>query len=413
MRELMRLWVATTVACLATMLIAQSLQAQKYQEKVLHAFSGTDGSRPSAGVIRDAKGDLYGTTLGGGNQSCSFQGTTGCGVVFKLSAVGRFNVLHAFKGGSNDGGNPFAGVIQDAEGNLYGTTYQGGGAACGGTGCGVMFKLDARGKETVLYKFKGGNDGAEPNGVIRDTKGNLYGTTFGGGVDGWGTVFKLNKSRSLTVLHSFTKGNDGAQPTAAVIQDGKGNLYGTTYDGGIFGHGTVFKVDTSYKETVLHSFNGTSDGGELDAGLLMDKAGNLYGTTALGGSGPCSLGGVRVGCGIVFKIDTAGTFSVLHNFNGPDGSASFAGLIQDAKGNFYGTTSSGGGATDSGLVFKLTSSGKETVLYKFKGTSDGSSPFAGLIQDAAGNLYGTTWDGGDLSCGPNGGGCGVVFKLTP
>ena len=270
-------------------LAAQSAQAQTYT--VLYSFTGgTDGKDPAARVIQDAEGNLYGTTFGGG--------TSGKGTVFKLSITGKETVLHSFTGGT-DGGSPDAGVIRDGNGNLYGTTVEG-----GASNAGTVFKLSITGKETVLHSFTGGADGAYPTGgVIRDGSGNIYGTAFLGGASGNGTVFKLSTTGVETVLYSFTGGADGAQPVAGVIRDAKGNLYGTTQAGGDltcgapYGCGTVFKLDTTRKETVVYSFTG-ADGDRPTAGLFMDGSYNLYGTTYVGGDLNCLSGG----CGTVFKI---------------------------------------------------------------------------------------------------------------
>jgi uncharacterized repeat protein (TIGR03803 family) len=233
------------------------------------------------------------------------------------------------------------------------------------------------------------------------------------------------------VLHS-SKGypNDGNGPFGGMIQGLEGYLYGTTYYGGkgscsfndlIFGWGMVFKVDTSWKETVLYNFKGGADGFYPNAGLIQDAQGNLYGTTTSGGNGtPCGT----AGCGTVFKLSETGRHTVLHNFAYTDGSEPTAGVIQDAKGNLYGTTSSGG-VSDYGTVFKLSKTGKETLLYNFcsqSGCADGAYPSAGVIRDSKGNLYGTTSYGGSLSCSANlevplrgtpVQGCGTVFKIVP
>jgi uncharacterized repeat protein (TIGR03803 family) len=213
------------------------------QETVLYSFTGrTDGDAPFAGVIRDAQGNLYGTTRFGGDLTCP--GGGGCGTVFKLSSAGKETVLYSFTGGA-DGSQPIAGVIRDAEGNLYGTTLIGGDlSACSLNGCGVVFKLSKTGKETVLYRFKGAPDGADPvAGVIRDAKGNLYGTTYSGGVSNVGTAFELSWMGKETVLFSFeNNARDGYSPRAGVIQDTEGNLYGATADGGRINNGVAFKL---------------------------------------------------------------------------------------------------------------------------------------------------------------------------
>jgi uncharacterized repeat protein (TIGR03803 family) len=275
---------------------------------------------------------------------------------------------------------------------------------------------------SVLYSFTGGSDGSSHNAaLIMDKAGNLYGTTeFGGaatcGVAGCGTVFRLDTSGNETVLHGFTGSpGDGANPNAALLMDKAGNLYGTTLygstgpcisPGGAAGCGTVFKLDRSGNETVLHTFTGSGgDGANPFAALIMDKVGNLYGTTESGGTGKCL--GVAPGCGTVFKLDTSGNETVLHSFAGPagDGSTPVASLIMDKAGNLYGTTAQGG-AFNFGTVFKLDTSGNETILYSFTGGSDGCLPPAALIIDKEGNLYSTTIGGG--VCG-----YGTVFKLVP
>ena len=342
-------------------------------------------------------------------------------------------VLYSFcsQSGCSDGSSPFAGLIMDKKGNLYGTTFFGG-ANCADYGdCGTVFKLTPSGSETVLYSFctqSGCSDGREPvAGLIMDKKGNLYGTTSFGGAYGYGTVFKLTRDGIEAVLYSFCAHapncTDGAMPLAAgLILDKEGNLYGTTPYGGTnctqeFGAcGTLFKLTPAGQETVLYSFcsqSDCSDGAEPLAGVIMDKKGNLYGTTAFGGASPeCGLG-----CGTVFKVTPAGKETVLYSFGSQSGDGYYPeGLIMDKKGNLYGTTGSGG-ANHNGTVFKMTPTGTETVLYSFcsqSGCSDGAWPQAGVIMDEKGNLYGTTIWGGNLSCPfGDGSGCGVAFRLTP
>jgi uncharacterized repeat protein (TIGR03803 family) len=270
---------------------------------------------------------------------------------------------------------------------------------------------------TVLYNFTNAPDGIFPfAGLLIDAAGNFYGTTEAGGLffnGGCGTVFKLDPSGTETVLYRFCEVPlDAADPFAPLIGDAAGNLYGTTRDGGIHGFGTVFKVDTSGNETVLHNFAADlSEGVSPEGGLIMDAAGNLYGTTPFGGASG------QAGSETVFKLDTALNLKVLHNFTGSDEANPLAGLIMDAAGNLYGTTG-GGGAFGFGTVFKLDKSGNLMVLYSFKGPpADGGAPYAGLIMDAAGNLYGTTLGGGSgtsSTCQDSGvNGCGTVFKAAP
>jgi uncharacterized repeat protein (TIGR03803 family) len=355
------------------------------RETVLYSFpSGSDGENPFAGVVRDSASNLYGTTYYGGPSDR--------GIVFKVDATGHETVLYSFTGGA-DGGYPFAGVILDSTGNLYGT------ASSGGIGAGVLFRLDTTGNETVLYSFTGGADGGKPQaGVIRDSAGNLYGTTYFGGTSGWGVVFKLDTTGHETALYSFTGGADGGNPYAGVIRDSAGNLYGTALYGGSSNGGVVFKVDTAGHETVLYSFTGGADGGNPYSGVIRDSAGNLVGTTQNGGAAP--------GQGVVYLVDTTGHQTVLYSFKGgADGEGPEGGVIRDPNtGSLYGTTQ-GGGAFGRGVVYELTT-GHETVLYSFTGDTAGGGPTAGLIRDSAGDLYGTTQGGGKK-------GGGVVFKLKP
>jgi uncharacterized repeat protein (TIGR03803 family) len=369
---------------------------------VLHSFKGgADGVGPNGGVVRDAAGNLYGTT--------SYGGSFNFGTVFKLDTTGKETVLYSFTGGT-DGAIPLAGVIRDPAGNLYGTTEHGGDLSCNsGVGCGTVFKVDTTGKETVLYSFTPGTDGIGTPfaGVIRDAAGNLYGTTADGGPFSSGTVFKVDTTGKETVLYTFTGGwggTDGYLPAGALVRDAAGNLYGTTQLGGNYSFGTVFKVDSAGKETVLYRFRGGSNGDQPVGGVIMDKAGDLYGTTQGGGTSYD---------GTVFKLNPVGNKPVLYSFaSGVDGSQPDAGVIADVAGNLYGTTAYGGGIAcfggGCGTVFKLDKTGKETVLYSFTGGADGALPVAGLVRDAAGNLYGTADYGGDSVCG-----CGVVFKIAP
>jgi len=264
-----------------------------------------------------------------------------------------------------------------------------------------VYKVDTAGVETVLHTFTGGADGGYPYaGLIRDSAGNLYGTTSGGGTAGSGVVFKLDPEGQETVLYSFTGGTDGGDPVVGVTRDPAGNLYGTTRLGGASGWGVVFEVNTAGQEMVLYSFTGGADGGRPWAVPVRDSAGNLYGTTLHGGAS---------GAGVVFKVDTAGQETVLYNFcslaNCADGLGPSAAVIRDPAGNLYGTTEIGG-ASGAGVVFQLNTAGQETVLYSFTGGADGGQPFAGVVRDAAGNLYGTTYGGGEENSG-------VVFKIKP
>jgi len=396
---------ASAVVLGLTLVAASSAEEQTLT--VLYNFKGSpDGSTPVAGLVRDAAGNLYGTTNVGGNNN---------GTVFEVTSQGTEKILHTFKG-NPDGSQPWAGLVQDAAGNLYGTTAYG-----GAFNFGTVFKVTKAGKERVLYSFRGAPDGATPfAGLIRDSAGNLYGTTLhggsgscnGGGAQGCGTVFMLSAGGTETVLYSFAGGTDGERPAAGLVRDSAGNLYGTTVEGGgtncsdpfVNGCGTVFMISNAGSETILHSFTGNPTDGEGPfSSLIIGANGNLYGTTMMGGA---------YTYGTVFELTITGTETVLHSFGaGSDGKSPAAGLIQDRRGNLYSTTEVGGGTgcagNGCGTVFRLTKTGKETVLVAFPDTSGGSIPFAGLIPDTAGNLYGTTSNGGTS------GGPGIVFKLTP
>lgn len=365
----------------------------------LHSFvGGSDGQFPQATVVKDASGNLYGDSyMGGGSANCS----SGCGVVFKIDVNGHETILHSFNG--TDGERLTAGLIVNDAGNLFGTAQAG-----GSSNDGLVFKLDPSGNETVLHDFTGGTDGRSPQAALtRDASGNLYGSTGLGGSTGCGgfgcgVVFKIDSNGNETVLHSFS-GTDGSGPSGALIQDAVGNFYGSTQGGGSssgcrgVGCGVVFKLDPSGNETVLHSFNG-ADGSVPGGGLIRDMAGNLYGTTIIGGSS---------NFGVVFKVKANGHEIVLHNFSGTDGQYVNGGLVMNAAGILFGTTSNGG-SRDHGVVFAIDANGNETVLHSFGGgTGPGKKPLAGLYRDAAGNLYGTTSDAGGGACG-----CGVVFKLS-
>jgi uncharacterized repeat protein (TIGR03803 family) len=364
---------------------SQWAQAQTFS--VIYSFQGKqDGRNPQVGLVLDA---IYGTAMLGGDPTCA------CGTIFELFPDGDFRTLHIFVG--TDGANPAAGLVTDGSGNLYGTTSQGG---VGNPSAGTVFKLAppaSQGEpwtETVVYTFPGGVDGAHPYaGLTRDDAGNLYGTTNGGGASNYGTVFQLSAAGKETVLYSFTGSPDGANSYAGVIRDSTGNLYGTTSGGGAFGYGTVFKLSSTGQETVLHSFNGGTDGAYPTAGLILDSSGNLYGTANEGGAADDE--------GTIFEITSAGSFSVLHTFTGSVAGANpAAGMIMDSAGNLYGTTAEGGDTDDDGTVFQLNpATGSFTVLHTFASGPVGNYPYTGLAFDSAGNLYGATEDGGTAKKG--------------
>lgn len=351
-----------------------------------------------------------------------------------LFGADNIEVLHSF-GKPPDGGDPVANLIFDNAGNLYGTTYSGGTYDCGyNFGCGTVFRLtperNGQWNETVLHYFTGGGDGCSPSGnLLFDTAGNLYGTASGNGdVDGPcndGTVFEIspgaNGSWTFKVLYTFKGGSDGEGPVSLVF-DGAGNLYGNTTYGGGTNAGTVFELSPgangSWTEKVLYSFTYAGDDGFYPAGgLALDNAGNLYGITCCGG-GTSSACPYNFGCGVIFELTpSAGTWTqtVIHKFSNTDGSNAGAGLISDAAGNLYGTTEAGG-ASGIGLVFELSLTGDgswtEKVLHNFNNADiEGNNPAGTLIFDSAGNLYGTTLFGGDPICHPYG--CGSVFEVSP
>ena len=383
-------------AVFALGLAAGPAPAAALSETILHGFlGGSDGSGPNAGLIVDGKGALYGATQTGGGSSI-YCGDQGCGTVFKLTppvapaTQWRETVLYSFKGGL-DGDTPEAGLIFDRKGALYGTTV-GGGAGNGGT----VFKLTppvppaTKWRETILYSFKGGTDAANPRaGLVFDAKGALYGTTFLGGRLSGGTAFKLAPpvppatKWSETVLHGFGAKNDGANPLGGLVFDAEGALFGTTDVGGSSRLGTVFKLTppvppaTKWSETILHSFPATtSDGARPEAGLIFDGKGALYGTTASGG---------KSDLGTVFRLTPpvspaiSGSEAVLYSKGGSDGETPYAGVVFDGKGALYGTTNGGGAGL--GTVFKLAPQATaDTVLYEFTGPPDGQLPAAAVAR---------------------------------
>jgi uncharacterized repeat protein (TIGR03803 family) len=310
-----------------------------------------------------------------------------------------FDVLHNFAG--SDGQGPLAGLAMDTKENLYGTTSGG-----GLYGEGVAFKASRGGLEMVLHSFGSGTDGASPEGsLILDAADNLYGTTFSGGPANAGIVFKLSPKGAETVLYSFAGGADGANPVAGLAMDKSGNLYGTTSAGGASSSGTVFEISATGKHAVLYSFGGTNDGTVPVAGVTLDPKGNLYGTTSLGGT---------LGYGTVFELKRSAsgwTESILHSFQlQSDGGTPYAGLIFDKSGNLYGAATQGGdGSAGGGTVFELTPSGSSwtfTPIYGLAGWNISGS-FRDLLYDSAtGAIYSTTHCDGQNDAG-------TVYELTP
>jgi uncharacterized repeat protein (TIGR03803 family) len=353
------------------------VQAQTFT--VLHAFhSSPDGASPYGGLVLDRAGNVYGITFTGGPY--------GNGVIYKVDPAGNETILHRLS--HHEGCCSFGNLLMDKAGNLYGTTYE-----AGSSNSGTVFQLTHAGKLVVLHEFGqggGSEEGGRPwAGVIRDNEGNLYGTTSFGALC-CGNVFTLDhKTKDETVLYAFGQPPDGGTPVAPLIRDDAGNLYGTT-DGGGLCCGTVFTLDPNGVETILWTFTGGSDGKFPLGGLIRDNDGNLYGTTNTGGDLDNGIVFKLDPAGALTVLHTFGELPV-------DGGIPFSGLIADAAGNLYGTTEAGG-LYGPGSVYKLAPDGAFTILHSFTGGSDGAFPHAPLIFDAAGNLYGTAISGGDPLC---------------
>lgn len=393
----------------------QSLgEAPQVHFSVVHDFSdGADGAFPEyAALILDSAGNLYGATTQGGVQTGACMPTGGCGTIFKVDPSGNESVFYAFSGDTNGPRLPYGTLLRDGKGNFYGTSWGGGTSgpgACNNYGCGTVYEVSALGQEKTIYNFSGGSDGATPTaGLTLGADGRVYSTTHNGGIDQAGVVFAIGQGGVESVVYSFLAGNDGANTWAGLVRDPAGNLYGTTLAGGgfnancggAFGCGTIYEVTESGDETILYHFQGLDDGNWPYGGLIRDEQGNLYGTSQAGTGG----------WGTVFKLDPLGNFTVLHTFTGGSGGGSpITTLTRDASGTLYGTTFFGGG-TDCpgndgcGTVFALTRSGQFRVLHSFIGT-DGFWPSAALTLVPSGELYGTTNGGGAHNSG-------VVFKIT-
>jgi uncharacterized repeat protein (TIGR03803 family) len=401
--------------CAATAIgAALPLPAQTFT--TLQSFDGTDGASPSATLVQGTDGYLYGTTYGGGDHRRNF------GTVFKMTPAGTLTTLYDFAP-SSENHTPYSGLVQATDGYFYGTTYAGGSdrTDCSAyQGCGTVFKITPSGTLVTLYDFCSQItseclDGDDPfAGLIQATDGDLYGTTEGGGVNGKGTIFKITLGGTLTTLYSFCSQagcTDGAGPVGGLVQATNGDFYGTTGSGGAnpgtygTGDGTVFKITPGGTLVTLYSFcsqSACTDGDGPLAGLIEAGSGDFYGTTTYGGAN---------GQGTVFKITQGGTLTTLYSFCSQaectDGENPHSALVE-AAGNLYGTTEGGGGVNVGGTIFKITPSGTLTTLYSFcphSGCTDGSYPLTGLIQATNGTLYGTTELGGAD-------GWGTVFSLS-
>jgi uncharacterized repeat protein (TIGR03803 family) len=374
--------------------LSKPAESQTY--KVIYNFTGEgdDGASPYGGPTLDSSGDLLGTTYAGGK--------FGAGNVYKLSPVGsswKYSTLYSFTG-ELDGDGPGFGTLAIYNGVLFGTT-EGGGYS------GTAFKVgqsENGWREDVVHSFGHGTDGNEPvGGVVIDKAGKVYGTTLLGGAYGNGAVYQVTQSGVERVIYSFAGGSDAVNPAAAVTLDAEGNLYGTSSFGGAYGDGAVYKLSPSgsrWKETVLYSFRDLNDGQNPVGGLVLYKAGNLYGGTFDGGAN---------GGGTVYELSPSGgkwKLSILYSFSGGYGGP-YNKLILDAEGNLYGATN-GEGANGFGMVFKLAPSNgdwKFTDLYDFLGSSDGGDPYGSVAIDTHGNIFGTTNIGGSDNQG-------VVFEIT-
>lgn len=363
------------LAAVAIALPAQTLTT-------LHSFNETDGSQPYAPLMQVTNGNLYGTTSAGGAYRD--------GTVFEITTSGTLTTLHNFNHLSPvDGAQPYGGLIQARDGNLYGTTYRG-----GSHNVGIVYRITTSGTMKTLHDLDYQPDGALPYAaLVQASNGSFYGTAANGG-GSVGTVFEVTDFAQFIPLYAF--GANGANPVAGLVQASNGNFYGTAATGGFYSCGTLFEMTPNGTFTLLHTFTAL-DGCYPQATLVQGSDGNLYGVAAAGGAHN------GYNAGTFFNITPSGTFTLLHVFDKTDGAYPTGALIQAADGNFYGTTQYGG-AYNKGTIFKVTPTGTVTTLHSFDG-SDGANPVAGLAQGTDGEFYGTTYNGG-------GGNYGTVFNLS-
>jgi uncharacterized repeat protein (TIGR03803 family) len=397
----------TLILSAATALLATAAWAAS-TTKLIYSFAGsTDGEYTDTELVADSAGNLYGTSVQGG--------TYGGGTIFQVTPAGGHTVLYNFTGGA-DGGEPYKGVTLDAQGNLYGTAVTGGGGSCEG-GCGVVFKLTNSGgvwTQSVIHTFIGTSDGSGPGSPVSiDQHGNVYGTTPTGGAFGMGTVYQLRPTASgwtIRVIHTFSGGNDGGGGSAGrLLIDSAGNLFGACTVGGVHGFGTIYQLSFhqgQWQFATLYAFKDQPDGALPYGGLVFDKQGNLYGTTYYAGANDF---------GTVYKLthnNGAWTEKVLYSFKGGlDGASPISSLVSDAAGNLYGTTSDGGASNCiCGVIFKMThtASGKwaESVVYRFPGTPNPGFSYNGMVNGATGTFYGATVHGGSDNDG-------AIYELVP
>ena len=375
---------------------------------VIFSFAGNNGEYADTDLETDSTGNIYGSTVLGGDH--------GSGTVFQLSPTGagwEQTVLYSFTGGA-DGGEPYKGVTIDRHGNLYGTAVTGGSGGCEG-GCGVVYKLtqsNGAWNQTVIYAFTGGDDGSGPGArVTVDRSGNVYGMTPTGGTYGAGTIYKLQPnagSYTFQVIHTFTGGNDGSSGSAGRMLLEHGRLYGAATTGGMYGSGVVFQLTPTtvgeWDFRTLYSFHGQPDGSFPYGALLRASSGKIYGTTYYGGQN---------GIGAVYELSprSVGEWNerMIYSFQtGSDGNSPISNLVSDAAGNLYGTTSEGG--LGIGTIFKLAPAGggrwTESVVHSFAGSPDGGFSYNGMVVDPFGNFYGATVHGGTNDDGS-------VYQFTP
>jgi uncharacterized repeat protein (TIGR03803 family) len=377
--------------------------------EILFSFDEDEGAYPDSDLETDSAGNIYGTTVLGGD--------FGGGTVFRLSPTPDgwvHTILYSFTGGA-DGGQPYKGVTLDREGNLYGTAVTGGSGSCEG-GCGVAYKLTNSGgtwAQTVIHAFTGGDDGSGPGARLTvDRAGNVYGMAPTGGAYGLGTIYKIRQGSggawTLKVIHTFTGGADGGTGSAGRMILRHGRLFGAATVGGAYGSGVIFELkprgvgESDFK--TIYSFRGQPDGSFPYGALLFDTSGNVYGTTYYGGAN---------NIGAVYQLSPRPTGEwderVLYSFQeGTDGNSPISNLVFDKAGNLYGTTSEGG--LGRGTIFKLSPVGGdqwvETVVHRFQGPPDGGYAYNGMVVDRFGNFYGATVLGGDDDDGS-------IYKFTP
>jgi len=399
-----------TLALVVLCAVVLSAAAGAQTFSVFYTFAPNIGAGPEGNLVADGQGNLYGTA--------SYGGFADAGTIYEIDMQGMPKLLYSFTGKA-DGSAPESGMVRDAAGNLYGTTFRGG--ILGGTcpslgGCGVVYKLGTSGKLTVLHAFTGGADGWGPffPSFTLDGVGNLYGVTgLGGnyagscaGIPGCGVVFRISLAGKFAVLYTFNGLGDGSLPRGTLVKDHAGNLYGVTSNGGIqggscprtFGCGVIFKLDSTGKQTILYSFTGGADGTAASA-LVADAAGNLYGGTDDGGTSKL---------GTIFKLNADGSQTVLYNFTCGNSACGPDSLLLDRAGNFWGVSGRGDGS-----VFKLDGNSNLTLIHAFTGGSDGVQPGSGLLFDSTTHsLFGTTFFAGNVSA-CSGNGCGVVYQVEP